>query len=504
MSLSRHKQACSSVLAECNNNINILQSVSTARGHMSMANVADDGVYNINDDYDYSLRNADNSSFEEDDANSAAPSHCDDKNSSFKDDDSDSAPLSNQDDDESLSDEDDLDSASLSNPDDDDSMDCGSADNYDDTLPIFSPPVFFKRLPTFTAAYRLQVELNTLFDQNKASLRMYDEIIRLFNDYVESPEFNRMTRLRPRQQFVAETERIFDIKGMNPIYTGVRLTDNNVATVPVFDATAMILSLIHDPTLMRPEHFAAGYDIFTGAELDGYECNNNYGEIHTGDAWSPALSLHCGRNGEYMPIALVIFGDKSHTDLHGALSIEPVSFTLSLFNRMARNVPRFWRLLGYIPNLSAGKGDANRMPAKDKVQNEHNCLSYVLKSLRDINRRGGLRTKVMGRRVHLKVWIHYFIGDTEGNNKWLGHYQSSNSAIARPYRDCKCSFEDLRKTNPECKYTTMQEMYDAKTLMDTNQQKGQVAFQKMSRHPIRNACFSVTYHYQTIFMDHFE
>ncbi len=24
--------------------------------------------------------------------------------------------------------------------------------------------------------------------------------------------------------------------------------------------------------------------------------------------------------------------------------------------------------------------------------------------------------------VHVKVWIHYFIGDTKGNNKWLGQY----------------------------------------------------------------------------------
>ncbi len=29
---------------------------------------------------------------------------------------------------------------------------------------------------------------------------------------------------------------------------------------------------------------------------------------------------------------------------------------------------------------------------------------------------------VMGKEVKVKVWIHFFIGDTEGNNKWLGHY----------------------------------------------------------------------------------
>ncbi len=144
-----------------------------------------------------------------------------------------------------------------------------------------------------------------------------------------------------------------------------------------------------------------------------------------------------------MPIALVLFGNKLHTDLHGMLSVEPVTCTLSLFNRSARNLPEFWRLLGYIPNLSAGKGEANHMPVKDKIQNKHICLSQVFKSIRDILDRGGIRTMVIGREVHIKVWIHFIIGDTEGNNKWLGHYPGNNSRIIRPYRDCQCSFADM-------------------------------------------------------------
>ena len=205
---------------------------------------------------------------------------------------------------------------------------------------------------------------------------------------------------------------------MKPTNQNVKLTDNTLATVPVFDAKTMILSLLHDPSLMKQENLAEGYDIFTGEELDGYNCNNNYGEIHTGDAWKPALRRFCGDYGDYMPIALVLFGDKSHTDLHGLLSIEPVTFTLSMFNRSARNLPQFWRPLGYISNLSAGKGEVNRMSATDKVQNKHNCLSKVLKSLVDVVKCGGIRTTVLGREVHMKIWIHYIIGDTEGNNKW--------------------------------------------------------------------------------------
>lgn len=212
-----------------------------------------------------------------------------------------------------------------------------------------------------------------------------------------------------------------------------------------------------------------------------------YGEIHTGDSWVPALTQQCGTNGVFMPVALVLFGDKSHMDLHGLLSVEPVSFTLSLFNRSARNLPHFWRLLGYIPNLSAGMGEANCTLASDKVQNLHHCLSFVFKSLRDIHRRGGIRTTVMGRNVHIKVWVHLIIGDMEGNNKWLGHYPGNNIGIKRPYRDCHCSFSDLGRAMPNCIYSTIEGMNEAHVLLQQDQRAGLERFKSMSRYPIVNA-----------------
>ncbi len=355
------------------------------------------------------------------------------------------------------------------------------------SLPDYDPPMFAPRREHLCGAYKLQVAMNSLLDRNKASVGMFDDLVKLFNSYINSPEFSRMTTLRTRKQFMVESEKMFSIQSMKHSLGNVKLTDDTLATVPVFDARVMILSMLHDPSLMREENFAPGYDIFTGAELDDCECNNSYGEVHTGDAWRPAVTQYCGSDGKFMPVALIVFGDKSHTDLHGLLSVEPVSFTLSLFNRSARNLPDFWRLLGYIPNLSAGKGEANRMSAREKLQNEHNCLSFVFKSLRQIDQRGGIRTTVLGRDVHIKVWIHFIIGDTEGNNKWLGHYPGNNKGILRPYRDCHCSFQDLQKTNPKCIYTTIQEMTEAKSLLRTNQASGLARFKNMSRYPVVNA-----------------
>jgi hypothetical protein len=102
--------------------------------------------------------------------------------------------------------------------------------------------------------------------------------------------------------------------------------------------------------------------------------------------------------------------------LHSALALTPIIFTLTLFNRTSQNNVKFWRPLAYIPNLGYGKNKADKTPTKDKVQNEHACLSVVFQSIRRIHREGGFRASVVDREVNIKIWVHYFIGDTEGNN----------------------------------------------------------------------------------------
>ncbi len=419
--IAKHKQYCATVQKDISQNCNFL--LSTATNDVGRGGVDDsDGATHVFDSYFASYDDVDCSSYHEeddvgrggvDDSDGAthvfdsyfasyddvdcSSNHEEDdvekenrdlSDSDEDDDDKHSASLSigehqrmNNEEDDSTSESDDEDDDGYSRS--DDSMSC------DDPIPGYDKPLFSPKQPHLSAAYQLQAHLNSLFDKNKASVQMYDEMVKLFNAYISSPQFSKNTLLRPRKHFISESENLFSIQALKPRNGTVKMTDNTLVTVPVFDAKAMILSILHDPVLMKEENFAEGYDIFTGAEIEGCAANNKYGEIHTGDAWKPALTRFCGSNGEYMPIALVLFGDKSHTDLHGLLSVEPVSFTLSLFNRSARNLPQFWRLLGYVPNLSAGKGEANRMSATDKIQNEHNCLAFILKSVIDINNRGG-------------------------------------------------------------------------------------------------------------------
>jgi hypothetical protein len=62
-------------------------------------------------------------------------------------------------------------------------------------------------------------------------------------------------------------------------------------------------------------------------KVDNHPANKKYGEVHTGDEWLPARDRYCQHQND-MPVGLIVFIDKSHTDLHGALSLTPIIFTL--------------------------------------------------------------------------------------------------------------------------------------------------------------------------------
>ncbi len=119
----------------------------------------------------------------------------------------------------------------------------------------------------------------------------------------------------------------------------------------------MLVSILTDKTLMSNTNFAESYNVLTGDVNNNNPCSQKYGEVHTDDAWLPARDRYCTNpNCPTMPVGLIVFGDKSHTNLHGTLALTPIIFTLTLFNWTSCNNTRFWRPIGYIPNLSYGKG----------------------------------------------------------------------------------------------------------------------------------------------------
>jgi hypothetical protein len=62
-----------------------------------------------------------------------------------------------------------------------------------------------------TAITKLQVMLNEVINNHKASLKMHDDIVHLFNEYILSPSFDKFSTLKTRKAFIQSMEKSFHV-----------------------------------------------------------------------------------------------------------------------------------------------------------------------------------------------------------------------------------------------------------------------------------------------------
>jgi hypothetical protein len=72
---------------------------------------------------------------------------------------------------------------------------------------------------------------------------------------------------------------------LRPTNRNVTLHDGKTVTLHVFDMKEILISILTDKTLMSNTNFAEGYIVLTGDVDNNNPCNQQYGEVHTGDAW---------------------------------------------------------------------------------------------------------------------------------------------------------------------------------------------------------------------------
>ena len=86
-----------------------------------------------------------------------------------------------------------------------------------------------------------------------------------------------------------------------------------------------------------------------------------------------------------------------------------------------------------------------------------------------------------------KVWNNFFIGDTEGNNKWLGQYPGNKEGVRCSYPDCKCHFHELSNPNPNCTYLKLEVINFAKKRKQEDEDAGIEYYRSNSMYDIRIA-----------------
>jgi hypothetical protein len=317
-----------------------------------------------------------------------------------------------------------------------------------------------------------------LLSHRGVDLKLHDEIMDLIELHSRGRKTDLSTvKLYRRSEVMSTLTTVYNMHHLKHTTHNVTLSDSSVVSVPVFDVKAIILSILQDPKRMRQENLAQGYDVFTGCATEPI---TSLDEIHTGALWSVARDKYCKGVPNAFPLPLICFYDKTHTDLYGSLSCAPFLMSFAFFNENARSRDEFYEVLAYIPNLTYGSGKSNPKHARNKLQDEHKCLTLVTEQLQRLS--SGFEAVVLGKRVTIKLWIHFIAGDTSGHNNIVGQFNSSSASF--PYRDCKCNQSELCNSIATCSLTTIEDY-------DTHKQ--QQTLHHLSLHDIDNAFMSVPF-----------
>jgi hypothetical protein len=124
------------------------------------------------------------------------------------------------------------------------------------------------------AETKFQILLNDLLIKHKASLLLYDKICQLFQQYISSPNFDRFAKFKSRRSLLTSTQKTLNSKALLPNNGTVKLHNNTLVTVRVFDTKHMIISLLSDPSVINEMNFAEGYNVLTG-KVDNHPANKN-------------------------------------------------------------------------------------------------------------------------------------------------------------------------------------------------------------------------------------
>ena len=222
-----------------------------------------------------------------------------------------------------------------------------------------------------------------------------------------------------------------------------------------FDMKSAIVSLLIDPIVMNTNNLLMNESTYLNPMNSNHEY---YGDIHTGYWFKNAHSSLCKEKDDLL-CPLIFFIDGVSLDSFGRQSLEPVTFTLGIFKRKARNSNMFWRILGYIPNLekvyNINYTNSQKNNNLKKIHYQE-ILSCILKELKHLQDSGGFRWKFPnGKEYNLKFPIMYIIGDAQGLDKICNrkiHYTPTKTFMTGCCRDCNSVYKHCHLPDFTCKF----------------------------------------------------
>lgn len=371
-----------------------------------------------------------------------------------------------------------------------------------------------------------KLSLLKILHRHKCHNNAFEDIMKwacYYSNVPQSDIFKHANNVSRRDTFVKHVSKRRDMLGTSPRKEKIVFDEDISIEVTTYDFKQQLLSLLRDNELMNPKNL-----VLREPSTVQSTTNSTYiSEINYDSEWYQSAyryfnsKLGVDRNRVICGIILTV--DKTHTDWKGKLCLEPVHFTLSIFNTETRKRKySAWRCLGFINDLdtysgskifadnvsyfqddttvsnnsksTAGnlsRGVKRKMKYSEKKSLVyHDILEKILSSLKTVQDENGLVWDMRfpsGKihRVHMVFPICLCVVDMKGARQLCGMYDTSSN-IQRPCVSCTTSYSDLDKIEKVCVPVLERNMKELIIRRNEDELK------EVSQHPnIRNVFFNL-------------
>ena len=262
-----------------------------------------------------------------------------------------------------------------------------------------------------------------------------------------------------------------------------------------FDFVTQLQTLLTDKDLMHPSNLLLNPDY---PFLEYQPPDSLVGSVQSGSRYREVYRYYekklRGIQQSWLLVPLIFYVDKTFVDRSGRFTVEPLTFTSSIFTDTARGSHKFWRTMGMMqdPLAHLSAAQAKGMPKGATTRNYHKQLDVIFKPLVDVQTNVDKRLNSMeiriGKAVYTNVMVKcpilYVIGDTLGMDMLCGRYRAYNYRTCnRLSRSCNITSEHLDNPHHQCKPIEWEPMHNLSKESTTDES----VLKEISQHKLDNA-----------------
>ena len=326
-----------------------------------------------------------------------------------------------------------------------------------------------KKMPNLSPQDEALLNLYTILAEVGCPHKIFDQVVELVESSTSTGVWKKGVKLDRRNTFVTSIRKQYPSPSpekvevqLEPAYTD----GNGILTYPTafvyrFPFQPLIVDQLTDP------EFYANLDNLAVNKEDPFSkyipTSPADPEVHAGRWYQETWDLVVRRNGEDLPITIILFIDKAgaRNDAQQRYGVEPVIACLTIKRYAHRNSSKHWFCLGYMPDLEQSSAALKKVYGSRNdgfgytSRNYHKCMEVLLESLVDAMENPfcafvqlGNQTRVC--RIHIRVAL--IMGDGKSHDMLGGRLKTLNKGTKRMSPCCDCCFADAADPWYRCKY----------------------------------------------------